>query len=103
MDGESIRLTESTYAILLAARTPIHGYGIMQRAKAMSNGRIVIGPGTMYGALKKLIADRWIAVQTVDGQKIYTTTTLGREVVRQEYERLTLLIEMYGGDVGDQG
>jgi DNA-binding PadR family transcriptional regulator len=69
----------------------------------MSRGHIIIGPGTMYGALKKLIADRWIAVQTVDGQKIYTTTKLGREAVRHEYERLSLLIEMYGGDESDQG
>jgi len=98
METDNLRLSESTYAILLAARNPLHGYGIMLRVKQMSAGRIVIGPGTMYGALKKLIADGWVSVESAGAQKLYTTTSVGLAAARQEFERLNLLVKMYGGE-----
>ena len=39
-------MTEATYYILLALMKPGHGYGMMQRIKELSGGRIEMGPGT---------------------------------------------------------
>lgn len=40
-------MTEATYYILLALMKPGHGYGMMQRIKELSGGRIEMGPGTV--------------------------------------------------------
>lgn len=44
-------LTEALFYILLAARRPIHGYGIIQEVAEMTGGRVNLGPGTLYGAI----------------------------------------------------
>ena len=46
-------MTEAMYYILLALLRPGHGYGMMQRIKELSSGRIIMGPGTLYGACKR--------------------------------------------------
>ena len=43
-------LTESTAYILLALSEPLHGYGVMQKVKDLSENTVAIGPGTLYGA-----------------------------------------------------
>jgi DNA-binding PadR family transcriptional regulator len=49
------------FQILLAlARQERHGYGIMQEIARQSGGRFRIGPGTLYGAIKRLQAAGWI-------------------------------------------
>ena len=56
-DKETVRhlpLSEATYCILLALAEPLHGYGIMQKVEAGSEGAVRIGPGTLYGALTAL-------------------------------------------------
>ena len=56
-------LTEAVYYILLALHT--HGYGIMQFIKEISNGRLSLGPGTLYGAIKAMLDKGWIqAIET---------------------------------------
>ncbi|MBR3215326.1 MAG: PadR family transcriptional regulator, partial [Exiguobacterium sp.] len=44
-------LTEAVYYILLSLQVPRHGYGIMQFVQELSNGRVQLAPGTLYGAL----------------------------------------------------
>ena len=44
-------LTEAVYYILLSLVTPRHGYGIMQETERMSNGRVKLAAGTLYGAI----------------------------------------------------
>ena len=51
-------LTEPVYYILLSLLTPMHGYGIMQNVKKLTNGRVNIGAGTLYGAINTLLALR---------------------------------------------
>ena len=48
-------LTEPVYYILLSLLTPMHGYGIMQNVKKLTNGRVNIGAGTLYGAINTLL------------------------------------------------
>ncbi|MDD7793456.1 PadR family transcriptional regulator [Clostridium sp. 'White wine YQ'] len=91
-------LTETTYLILTSLWNPLHGYGIMQNVEKMTNSRIVLAPGTLYGALSKLAKDNLIEAMdnslVADRKKNYILTELGREVVKLEFKRLeTLVIE----------
>jgi len=85
-------LTEATYCILLALAEPLHGYGIMQKVEAGSEGAIRIGPGTLYGALTVLEKERLIArYDEVERRKRYVLTAKGRAVLDAEMRRLRLL------------
>jgi len=88
-------LTETVFYILLALSTPLHGYGVMQRVSELSEGRVSIGPGTLYGAFTSLAEKDWI-VPVVgaanDRKKEYVLTDLGRDVVHAELVRLEELL-----------
>ena len=87
-------LTESTYYILLSLYTPQHGYGIMQRAEALSGGRVRLAAGTLYGALTSLCDKGWIEpLPVVDSRKKeYKLTPQGLIVLRNELRRLRQLV-----------
>lgn len=88
---ETIALTEAVYYILLSLDQPLHGYGIMQNAEALSHGRVRLAPGTLYGALNTLLDRGWIETAGSESsarKKEYVITTLGRAVVLKELERL---------------
>lgn len=98
MKNTNTALTESIYYILLALMEPMHGYGIMQKASAMSNGRLVLSAGTLYGAISNLLAKGWISPcgessETDGRRKLYQITDEGREVLMAEFERLEELVE----------
>jgi len=89
-------LTEAVYYILLALYTPLHGYGIMQFVKEISNNRVNLGPGTLYGAINTMLNKRWIrSLETEEEsrKKEYKITEEGRRVVLEEIKRLEELIE----------
>ncbi len=86
-------LTEGVYYILLALYEPRHGYGIMQFTEEISNGRVRLGAGTIYGAIKTLVEKGWIeALGGNDRKKEYVITDLGKEVVEAELARLKELM-----------
>ena len=87
-------MSETAYYILLSLLEERHGYGIMQRVETMTEGRIKIGPGTMYGTLSKLEAQQLISqVEEVDRKKIYKITDKGLSLLKFELKRLKELIE----------
>ena len=87
-----VPMTETGFYILFCLRTPNHGYGIIQRVEAMTNGEIHLAPGTMYGSLSKMEKDGLIAfVQEQDNRKIYQITKLGEEVLSLEMKRIKRL------------
>ena len=92
----NISLTESMYYILISLTKPNHGYGIMQQVEEMTNGRVVLGPGTLYGALNTLLEKRWIEIFSQDDEsrkkKEYLLTDSGREVIKNEMLRLEELL-----------
>ncbi len=93
---EALALTEASYYILLSLVRPQHGYGIMQRAEALSGGRVRLGPGTLYGALTSMSEKGWIVLLPVeDGsrKKDYRLTEQGRQVLLAELERLKRLVQ----------
>ncbi len=95
MNSSNNALTEAVYYILLALIEPLHGYGIMQRTATLSNGRLYLSAGTLYGALSTLMEKGWIEqIETPadSRKKQYIITAIGRQVVEQELLRLNELV-----------
>ena len=98
MKNTSTALTEAIYYILLALQEPLHGYGIMQKTSSMSNGRLVLSAGTLYGAISNLLEKGWIlpcgeSSDTDGRRKLCQITDKGQEVLLAELERLEELVE----------
>ena len=96
MGTNNTALTEAVYYILLSLMEPLHGYGIMQNVEQLSNGRLRLAAGTLYGAISSMLEKGWITA--LDGaadsrKKEYVITERGREVLRAEYARLKELVE----------
>lgn len=91
MSTEYLPLTEGVYYILLALHSPLHGYGIMQTVEELSQGRVRLAAGTLYGALATMVEKEWIIAlpgEQNSRKKEYTITDLGRKVAAQELKRL---------------
>lgn len=87
-------MTEAMYYVLLTLMNPSHGYGLMNEIKEVSNGRIEMGPGTLYGVLARMQKEGLIALKETDGRrKTYEITAQGEEALRQEYSRLKALLK----------
>lgn len=87
---------------------PQHGYGIMQFVKKLSNNRITLAPGTLYGAIKALLGKGWIELNETDiikRKKVYLITEIGYQVIEAEISRLKELyqngLEITGGQKND--
>ncbi len=98
MKNTSAALTEAIYYVLLALQEPMHGYGIMQKTSTMSNGRLILSAGTLYGAISNLLDKGWIlpcgeSSDTDGRRKMYQITDKGQEILLAELERLEELVE----------
>ena len=92
-NNDGIALTEAVYYILLSLYAPMHGYGIMQNVEELSNGRVKLAAGTLYGALNTLLEKGWIKALDVSGRKKeYVITDTGKIALKNEYERLRELV-----------
>jgi len=94
---EMLPLTPAVFNILLAlADGEKHGYGIMQEVETNTKGQVLMGPGTLYGSIKRMLQADLItesderADPEMDDQrrKYYKLTNLGRRVLSMEAERL---------------
>ena len=86
-------MTEAMYYVLLALMHPNHGYQLMQAITEVSNGRLKMGPGTLYGVLSRMQKDGLISLAEDDGRrKTYLITEDGEHALRQEFNRLKALI-----------
>ena len=93
---ENIALTEAVFYILLSLEKPLHGYGIMQNAEKLSNGRVKLAAGTLYGAINTLLEKGWIVSvpgENGDRKKEYVITESGKTAVLAEIDRLRELVE----------
>lgn len=84
-------LTETTFLVLLAVYKPNHGYGIMQFIEKETNGRVILGAGTLYGAINALVKKNWITPfgKEVDSKKKeYIITDLGKYKAEDELKRM---------------
>jgi PadR family transcriptional regulator PadR len=87
-------LREPAFWILtVLARGRRHGYGIIEEARQLSNGRVDLRVATLYTTLERMVVDRLI---TADGDEIhdgrvrryFRITDLGEETLRVDAERL---------------
>lgn len=89
-----IPMTETAYYILLSLNEPRHGYGIVKHVEEITNGRIKLGSGTVYGTLTKMQKAGIITVYADDRRKtIYEITDMGKNVITKEINRLKELYE----------
>lgn len=96
---ESLPLTEPVLLILLSlAEQPRHGYSILKDVEQMSDGRVVLSTGTLYGALRRLLDDEWIErieeEETPRGRQAYRLTTRGRKNLQLEVGRMKHLTRL---------
>ena len=94
MGNSNTALTETTFYILLSLQTPSHGYAIMQNIKTITNGRIRMGAGTLYGALSALNDKGFIKeCECKDpAKREYVITEDGKVALKKEVDRLTELV-----------
>jgi DNA-binding PadR family transcriptional regulator len=94
---EMLPLTPPVFHILLAlADEERHGYGIMQDVARQTADALQLGPGTLYGCLKRMLAaglveesdERPDSALDDERRRYYRMTPLGKRVVRAEAERL---------------
>lgn len=96
-------LTPAVFHILLAlADRERHGYGIMQDIAERTNGTVRMGPGTLYGSIKRMLADGLIEESGErpdpelddERRRYYRLTELGRRVLQAEARRLDQLLRI---------
>lgn len=85
-----IPMSETMLYILLSLREERHGYGVMQHVKELTNGRIVLGAGTIYQSIGKLESDGLIKpCREEDRKKYYRITPLGSCILHEEAQRIS--------------
>ncbi|HAE42289.1 MAG TPA: PadR family transcriptional regulator [Clostridiales bacterium] len=92
---DNMVLTEAVYYILLSLWQPLHGYGIMQNVMALSDGRVNLAAGTLYGAINTMLEKgliRFVESDENSRKKEYIITQIGKDAVKNELERLRELI-----------
>jgi DNA-binding PadR family transcriptional regulator len=99
--AELLPLTPAVFHILLAlADGERHGYSIMQEVEARTQNKVRLGPGTLYGSIKRMLADQLIEELEErpdpklddERRRYYQLTGFGRRVAVEEAKRLESLV-----------
>jgi len=93
--------SSSFHVLLVLARGEMHGYGIMREVETISDGVVRMGPGTLYGTIKRLLegglaeesGERPDPELDDERRRYYRITGLGQSVVTAEVHRLSTMIE----------
>ena len=93
---EQTPISEAVFFILASlAAEPRHGYSLLKDIELLSEGRVRLSTGTLYGALRRLLENDWIerfeTADTSRDKQTYRLTSLGRRLLRQETDRLKQL------------
>ena len=95
-------LTPATFHVLVAlADGDLHGYAVIKEVSMRTAGRVELGTGTLYGIIKRLLADglvveskrRPAAAQDDERRRYYRLTPFGRLVVTAETKRLEAMVD----------
>jgi DNA-binding PadR family transcriptional regulator len=99
-----IPLSESTFLIMLSISSePRHGYAIIKEVESMSDGRVKLSTGTLYGAIKRLLQNHWIErvdeteerkPQSKRFRKAYRLSAKGQKILVGELARMRTLISL---------
>lgn len=102
----SLPLTPAAFHIMLVlADGENHGYAIMREVAENTQGKMRLGPGSLYGTIKRMLADGWIEESDErpdprlddERRRYYRLTGLGRRLVQAEAERLEQLVNIARG------
>ncbi len=96
---ETFPLSEPVLLVLLSlAEQPRHGYSILKDIQSMSDGRVLLSTGTLYGALQRLHDHGWIEriqeENTPRDRRTYRLTSRGRRNLQMEIERMRDLTKL---------
>lgn len=97
-------LTEQMFYILICLTEESCGVDIMKKVDELTNGRVIIGPGTLYSLLDNFVKEKIIIETKIENRKkSYLITGLGTKMLEKEYMRLKQLKRDYelfikGGD-----
>jgi DNA-binding PadR family transcriptional regulator len=96
MKQETTPLTEPVFLILLSlAQAPRHGYALLKDTEALSDGRVRLSTGTLYGVLHRLLESKWIDRFETDDtsreKQSYRLTSQGRKYLHAELARMKQL------------
>lgn len=97
-------LSETMHYILLCLREPSYGYAVMEKILQVSEGKVNLAAGTLYGALDNLNKHGWIepVSDKKDRRKVYKITDKGLEILRLEQKRLQHILSLYEGSDSDE-
>lgn len=88
------KLTEAMYYVLLNLTVPRHGYQLMREIEDMTQGRVQVGAGTLYGLIGRFEKEGLIDPVSDDGRrKTYLISREGRRRLLAERKRLALMVE----------
>jgi DNA-binding PadR family transcriptional regulator len=96
-------LPSAAFHILLAlAGEDLHGYGIMRQVAEQTDGRMRLGPGTLYSSIQTLLEEKFIEEVDLredaklghERRRYYRLTSAGRKLARSEAERLAGLLRI---------
>ena len=95
-DSGTRPLTEPVLLILMSlADKPRHGYALIKDIETLSQGRVRLSTGTLYGALRRLLEDLWIErfeqQDTSREKQAYRLTAAGRGQLNTELDRMKQL------------
>src|SRR5512138_4005915 len=99
--NSNLPLTPAVFHILLALSIgERHGYGIMKQVEADSQGKVTMGPGTLYGSLKRMLdaglvkeSEKRVDPELDDERRIYYQLTgVGAQALAAELERYQRIV-----------
>ena len=96
-------LTEQMFYILLCLKDECCGMDIMNRVEQITDGRVRVGPGTLYNLLEQFSDADFICQTKVEGRRrSYILTTRGRSILQDEYDRIQRQAEDYRRLLGEE-
>lgn len=103
-----MEISEPVLLILLSlAEQPRHGYAIRQDTERMSEGRVRLSTGTLYGVLRRLLEEKWIERfeerDSSRGRQAYRLTAAGRRNLQTEVARMKQLTRVAAPRVARKG
>jgi DNA-binding PadR family transcriptional regulator len=95
-ESDATPLTEPVFLVLLSlAQAPRHGYALLKDTEALSDGRVRLSTGTLYGVIHRLLENEWIerfeTEDTSRDKQSYRLTSLGRRFLQAELARMKQL------------
>jgi DNA-binding PadR family transcriptional regulator len=89
-------LTEASFYILLSLNNPKHGYGVIKEVEKLTNERLILAPGTLYGVLTTFTKNGLIEIvkeESVRKKKTYKITRLGLTLLEFEVNRINGMVQ----------